>query len=208
MEENKTLKKLHIIIIALGSIFVSLSIFHENLWFDEAYSVGMADQSLIEIWKIGRHDVHPILYYYVLRIIRILTNGHIISYRIFSSIPIILFGILGLSHIKKDFGVKTGIIFSFLSYFLPVMIIYANEIRMYSWCAYIIVVYTIYLYRIYKKEDKFKNCIIFSITAFFIVYLHYYGLLYVIITNIILLIYFIRKNRLKDFKKQIIINMK
>ena len=207
MEENKFLKKSHIILIIIGSLFVLLSIFHENLWFDEAYSVGMADQSLIEIWKIGRHDVHPILYYFALRIIKILTSGRIISYRIFSSIPIILLGILGLSHIKKDFGVKTGIIFSFLSYFLPIMIIYTNEIRMYSWSAYIIAVYTIYLYRIYKKENKFSNWIIFGTTAFFSIYLHYYGLLYVIITNIILLIYFIKKKRLKDLKKQVVINI-
>ena len=121
---------IHLLIIILGAIFVSLSIFHENLWFDEAYSVAMANQEFLDIWSIGSNDVHPVLYYWMLRIINILSNGSIIVYRMFSVLPIILLGILGITHIKKDFENKTGIIFSFLSFFIPVMIVYANQIRM------------------------------------------------------------------------------
>lgn len=207
MEINKSLKKAHIVFIILGSIFIILSIFHQNLWFDEAYSVGMAKQNIIDIWEIGSNDVHPILYYWILRIINLLTNASIVSYRIFSSIPIILLGILGITHIKKEFGEKVGIIFSFLCYFLPVMSVYANEIRMYSWAAYISTVFAIYSYRIYIKEYKLKNWIIFGITSLTSIYIHYYCLLLVGVINILLLICFIKNKRWKDLKKQFFIGI-
>ena len=52
-------KNLHIFIIIFGIIFLNLSVFHVNLWFDETYSVAMATHSFKEIWNIGGHDVHP-----------------------------------------------------------------------------------------------------------------------------------------------------
>ena len=57
-------KTIHILILLLGSIFICLSIFHTSLWFDETYSVGMANHSLVDIWKIGGNDVHPVFGYY------------------------------------------------------------------------------------------------------------------------------------------------
>ena len=57
---------LHIALIIIGAIFISVSIFHSNMWFDESYSVAMARHSFSEIWQIGGTDVHPILYYFCL----------------------------------------------------------------------------------------------------------------------------------------------
>lgn len=96
MENNKKLRNIHIVTIIIGTIFVSLSVFHTNIWFDEAYSVGIADHSFGEIWRIGGGDVHPVLYYWMLHIIKIFTNGSILAYRLFSVIPIILLGVFGL----------------------------------------------------------------------------------------------------------------
>ena len=63
---------LHILVIILGIIFVAVPIFHENLWFDESYSVGLANHTFTEIWIIGGNDVHPILYYWILHIINLI----------------------------------------------------------------------------------------------------------------------------------------
>lgn len=195
---------IHLLIIILGSIFIFLSIFHENIWFDEAYSVGMTNKTFTDIWNIGSNDVHPVLYYWMLRIIKVLTNGSIIAYRIFSAIPIILLAILGITHIKKDFGEKTGIIFSFLSFFTPIIIVFVNQIRMYSWAAYIVTILLIYSYRVYKGQDNLKNWIIFGLSSFFSIYIHYYGLICVGITNIFLMAYFIKNKKYKELKKQIL----
>lgn len=191
-----TLKQWHIAVIVIGIIFVSLGAFHSNLWFDESYSVGLARHSFGEIWSIGGHDVHPILYYWMLRIVYLITGGSIMAYRIFSVIPIALMIVLGYTHIRKDFGEKTGFIFSFLSAFLPEMAQYAIEIRMYSWAILAVTILSIYAYRIIK-EDNTKNWIIFGVSSLASIYLHYYGLMAAGLINVFLLVYLIIKKRKK-----------
>lgn len=204
-----TLKQWHLAIIVIGIVFVSLGGFHSNIWFDESYSVGLAKHNFGEIWSIGGNDVHPILYYWMLRIVYLIitgivklfgitqfTNITIIAYRIFSIIPIALMIIIGYTHIRKDFGEKTGFIFSFLSAFLPEMAVYAIEIRMYSWAIFAVTILAIYAYRL-VKEDNTKNWIIFGISSFASIYLHYYGLMSAGLINVILLVYLIVKKRKK-----------
>ena len=145
-------KKLHILTIIAGIIFVNIGIFHTNVWFDECYSVGMANKTFVEIWNIGGHDVHPVLYYWALHIIYLLTNGSIMAYRIFSAIPIVILGILGYTHVRKDFGEKVGAIFSLLVYTFPVNRVYAGEIRMYGWAMFFVMVMAIYAYRIFSNK--------------------------------------------------------
>ena len=191
-----TLNQWHIAVIVIGIIFVSLGAFHSNLWFDESYSVGLARHTFGEIWSIGGHDVHPILYYWMLRIVYLITGGTIMAYRIFSVIPIAIMIILGYTHIRKDFGEKTGFIFSFLSAFLPEMAQYAIEVRMYSWAILAVTILAIYAYRL-TKEDNTKNWIIFGLSSLASIYLHYYGLMAAGLINVFLLIYLIVKRRKK-----------
>ncbi len=191
-----TLNQWHIAVIVIGIIFVSLGAFHSNLWFDESYSVGLARHTFGEIWLIGGHDVHPILYYWMLRIVYLITGGTIMAYRIFSVIPIAIMIILGYTHIRKDFGEKTGFIFSFLSAFLPEMAQYAIEVRMYSWAILAVTILAIYAYRL-TKEDNTKNWIIFGLSSLASIYLHYYGLMAAGVINVFLLIYLIVKRRKK-----------
>lgn len=107
MKYKKTkLNYIHIAIIVIGIIFITLPNFHTNLWFDESYSVGMASRNLIDIWTIGSHDVHPILYYWILRFVALISGNSVLAYRLFSVIAISVLGILGYTHIRKDFGEK------------------------------------------------------------------------------------------------------
>lgn len=208
MKPKTKMQKLHIsIIIIIGTIFISLSAFHSNIWFDEAYSVEMAERTIGEIWNIGGHDVHPVLYYWMLRIVSLIATawgitgvaGKIIIYRLFSIIPIAILGVLGYTHIKKDFGTKAGMIFSFLVFFLPESALYANEIRMYSWAILTVTILAIYAYRLRLTENSNrKNWLIFFVSSISSIFLHYYGLMAAGIINIILLIYLIKNKRGKD----------
>lgn len=207
MKKTKSTQKIHIAIIILGTIFVALSCFHANIWFDEAYTVGMVQKSFVEIWNIGGHDVHPILYYWLLRIVSLVVEawglttiaGKIVVYRIFSVIPIAILGILGYTHIRKDFGEKVGILFTFLTFFLPQSAVYANEIRMYSWAILSVTILGIYAYRLRLPENSNrKNWLIFFIASLFSIYIHYYGLMAAGLINVFLLIYLIKNKRAKD----------
>lgn len=207
MNNKISFTTLHKIIFILGTIFIFLSVFHSNIWFDEAYSVGIANHTFVDIWKIGGHDVHPVLYYWMLRIVNLLTNGSVLAYRLFSALPIALLGLLGYTHIKKDFGEKTGLFFSFFSYFLPMMAVYANQIRMYSWAIYIVTVLAIYTYRIYLGESTKKNWLIFGICSMASIFIHYYGLMAAGLINVFLLFYFVKNKKWKDLRWQILLGI-
>lgn len=197
LSQDKKIKYLHIAIIIAGIIFIALNIFHSNLWFDESYSVAIAKHSFSEIWSIGANDVHPILYYFALHIVGVLTNYNIIALRLVSFLPLAILGILGYTHIRKDFGYKTGIIFSFLILFLPVSAEYAGEIRMYSLGMLLGTIMAIYAYRIYRGQDNIKNFVIFGINSLLVSYTHYYGLMLAGIVNLLLFIYYIKNRKTK-----------
>lgn len=201
---------IHILLIAIGSIFMLSGAFHSNIWFDEAYTVGLVNHSFLDIINIGIHDVHPLFYYLFLKLFTIITvwtsniTVNIIAMRIFSIIGMITLSILGYTHIRKDFGEKTGLIFSFLISFLPVTLLYSNEIRMYSWAAVFVLLTAIYAYRI-TKENSVKNWILFSIFSLLSAYTHYFAMMSIGLINLALFIYVLKKlKKEKIFKKWII----
>lgn len=211
MEKKK--KIIHISVIIIGIIFISISSFHTNLWFDESYSVAIAKNGFADIWKITGNDVHPALYYWLLHIINLIFGNNILMYRLFSLIAIIILGILGYTHIRKDFGEKTGIIFSYLTYFLPIMCTYSSEIRMYSWSCLFVTLMAIYGYKFYKaivnddKKNIQKNLILFGIFSICSSHIHYYALVTAGFINLILLIYLLinREKNKKVLKKFLIL---
>ena len=187
-------KYLHIAIILIGFAFILLPCFHTSIWFDESYSVKIATHTFREIWTIGSYDVHPVLYYILLKIVGMFTNGSILAYRIFSAIPLMILGILGITHIRKDFGEKVGLLFSFLILFMPITLVYSSEIRMYTWAMLFVSLTAIYGYRIYKSGISCKNWIIFGTFSLMSAYTHYYALVAVSIINITLFLYFLTNN--------------
>lgn len=197
---------LNIIIIILGAIFISIGAFHSNVWFDESYSVAIANHSILDIWNIGGNDVHPVFYYIMLKIISTIFGNNILVFRLFSIVPVIILSILGITHIRKDYGEKTGIIFSFLTLFLPIITVYASQIRMYTWVMLFVTITAIYANRLYKKNTSIKNFIIFGVFSLLSLYTHYYGLMAAGIINLFLFGYFIknRKQRKNDLITYII----
>ena len=205
-------KIFYISIILLGTLFILISCFHSNMWFDESYSIAIAKHSFKEIWQIGSHDVHPVLYYIMIRIVMLITNNSIVCARLPSCIPLILMSILGYSFIRKEFGNKAGLIFTFFSLFFPTLLTYAGEIRMYTWAMLFATMMFVYAYKIMNNnnvrevlsydnnimyENKIKNkntllkyWIIFSIFSLASAYTHYYALAVAAIINVGMFIYF------------------
>ena len=129
--KNKN-SKWFLLIIIIGTLFLVMPHFNKYLWFDEAFSISLSSKSLKDIWFISGDDVHPVLYYIILHFILLFTNNNIVVAKFFSIIPITILGILGYTHIRKDFGEKVGLFFTIFSFFSPIIVSYAGEIRMYS----------------------------------------------------------------------------
>lgn len=194
LKEKINIKLSHIILIILGIVFVILPNLHAGIWFDESYSVALVNNSFFEIWQIGSNDVHPVLYYMLLKIVNIIFGPNILVYRLFSVLGIIILGIIGYTHIRKDYGEKEGIIFTFLSFFLPAILVYSGEIRMYTYSIVFVLLTYIYLTRYLKQSNK-KDLIKFGICSICSCYLHYYALIAMGIINLYLLIYTIKTKK-------------
>ena len=149
--------------------------------------------------------MHPILYYWMLHILNLIFGNNIIIYRLFSVLGIVLLGILGFTHIRKDFGEKVGIIFSYLAFFMSVMCVYAVEIRMYTLAIFLSMCTFIYAYRI-LKQYTIKNWTIFAICSLALSYTHYYGLMAAGLINIGLFVFALRnKEKDKTYLKRFLI---
>lgn len=114
------------------------SIFSNTIWVDEAYSVELAKHSVWDLIITDAMDVHPPLYYIILKV------GYLIGAPFFQSnlvwtgkfvsvIPYILLVFIGLTIVRKNYGAFTGLLFSIFVVSMPQMLIYSTEIRMFGW---------------------------------------------------------------------------
>ncbi len=189
MERKTDLKyyMAHIMLLFAGAVIFLAGCFQNSLWYDEAFTVGMMSYEGFEGLKWAIFDVHPHLYYFLLRLFTFVFGKSLVAMRIFSAIGGILFVSLGFTHIRKDFGKEVGFWFSFCSIFSASTLFYSVEIRMYTWAAYFVALAAIYAFRMYNCPEKRSCRILFLIFSLASAYTHYFGLFTVAIINVLLL---------------------
>ena len=138
----------HILLLVAGAAFLLTDAFHGNVWFDESYSVGIANHSFADIWYYSSGDVHPVLIYWALHVLNLVFGQNITVYRLFTVTGAIAMAVLGYTHVRRDHGWATGVLFSFFALFTPYISLMAVEIRMYSWATFAVMLCFIYAMRI------------------------------------------------------------
>lgn len=191
---------MHILLLLVGAALYIAVCFHNSLWFDEAYTVGLMNHTFFDMIKWSASDVHPHLYYIMLWLFTHIFGVKLTVMRIFSAIGAILFASLGLTHIKRDFGKKIGFWFSFCAVFSGSMLVYTNQIRMYTWAAYFVTLAAIYAYRVFKTPDFKKDRILFVITSVCAAYTHYFALFTVASINVVLLVALVKSEYAHPYK--------
>lgn len=182
---NKKILIAHILLLCVGGVFLLSCTLHQNLWFDETYSVALAKTSFPELIQYASADVHPLLYYLLLKLWSLVAGTSILSLRLFSVVGAQALAVLGITHIRRDFGARTGFWYSFIIYALPAVVRYAGEIRMYTWLPFFATLTAIYAYRVYQTQ-KLKNYILFILMSLCTAYTHYFGLVFVCLVNAML----------------------
>ena len=112
-------KAFHILLLLVGLAFLLTGAFHGNVWFDESYSVAIANHSFADIWDIGSGDVHPVLFYWALHVLNLVFGQNVLVYRLFTVAGTFSLALLGLVMVRHDFGWKTGLLFSLFALFTP-----------------------------------------------------------------------------------------
>ncbi len=189
------LKISHIIMLVLGyAVFIG-GCFQNSLWFDEAYSAGMTSHTLPDLIKWATFDVHPHLYYIGLKIFTLIFGNSLVAMRLFSALGAILFVTLGFTHIRKDFGEEIGFWFSFCSIFSASTLVYALQIRMYTWAVLFVTLAAIYALRSFKNQESKSYRVLFLVSSLCAAYTHYFALFSVAAINIVMLVAYIKQNK-------------
>ncbi len=196
MEKKFVLKDYiaHILLLLAGAVILLGGCFQNSLWFDEAYTVGMMSHTLPEGMKWATFDVHPHLYYFLLKIFTMIFGNSLPVMRVFSAIGGILFVSLGLTHIRRDFGKSVGFWFSFCAIFSASTLFYAIEIRMYTWAVLFVTLAAIYAFRMYNGS-KTKDRVLFVIISIASAYTHHFALFAVCAINLVLLYHTLKEKR-------------
>lgn len=134
---------------------ISLSIgLGQSLWFDEIYSVLLAEHSWREIISLTAEDVHPPLYYLLLKAWMSLFGDSDLAIRSLSAV------FLGLSVAgagllaRRLFGAKTALLMLPFVVFAPFLLRYGFEVRMYSFVSFIGVASSYVLVRLVDENNK------------------------------------------------------
>lgn len=157
----------------------------KSFWYDEAYSIQIIKYSYTEILRITSLDVHPPLYYFMLKSFSQPFDNSIFSLRIFSGMGVIACLFIGLTEIQKLFGKRISLVLIALIVIMPVIQYLSMEIRMYSWAMFFVLGASIYAYKIYDKNtnSSYIGFIFFSIAGG---YTHYYTLICIFVIYILL----------------------
>lgn len=192
----------YILVLLAGLIYLLIGSFHGAVWFDEAYTVGLVRHDIFKMINISVSDVHPPLYYIILKLYSYVAGNSVTALRIASVLCTWLMALLGYTHIRKDFGSKCGLLFSILVFLMPCDYVYSQQIRMYSMAALFVTLTAIYGYRI-VKYNSMHNRILFVIFSLCSAYSHWYGLAATGLINLIMLFY-MHKDKNKALKTWIV----
>ncbi len=202
----------HVAVLALGAAFVLVGAFHGYIWFDESYSVAIANHPFSEIWRIGSGDVHPVLFYWALHALNLVFGQNILVYRLFAVAGSVALAALGLTHVRRDFGWTQGVLFTLFVLFMPYIAVMATEIRMYSWATFGVTLCALTAWRIAcSLREGDTECArrvraraagkrrlagvpvswwaTFFVSSLACAYLHYFGALSAFMVNLLLLIF-------------------
>ena len=156
----------------------SKMLWERDFWYDEAFTGIITRMSWEKMWWMIFHDVHPPLYYYLLKPWASLFDYSVFGFRSFS----VVFGVLGVASIywvgKKLFNEKIGLLASFFMAISPFAILYSQEARMYSLLGFLIIWWAYFLIKS-LKSDKWSDWLWWALFSILCLYTHYLAIFFI-----------------------------
>lgn len=180
-------------------LFMSALCFNRETWFDETFSMAMIKHPFSEIVSLTGRDVHPPLYYFILKVFvdmghKIIPSAPLVAWgKICSVAPYTIAYIIVIFYGKKEFGKRVSGLSVICLFGMANMMEYGLEIRMYGWAMLFIAIAYLYMHRILKHGGMIcGDWIGFSVFSLFSAYTHYYAVLAAAVLFLYLLIQSIR----------------
>lgn len=144
-----------------------------SIWFDEAYSAYLTRYNLADLTHYTAIDVHPPLYYYLLKGWTSLFGDSVVAYRSLSVVLGVIALILIYLLIKKLFSRKVASLATFLVAISPMFVRYGTETRMYMLVVAIAVAATLVFYKLLHSTKK-RWAVLYGILICLGMWTHYF----------------------------------
>lgn len=188
---------LHLLVLVLGTALMISGCFHGGLWFDESYTVGMMRQSFGDMLRISVADVHPPFYYIALWLFTRVFGCSAVAMRLFSALCASALGVLGYTHVRRDFGRRTGLYFSLFLYLCGALLINASVIRMYTLAPLLVALMFLYCCRYWRSGfTDTRARALYILFALLAAYTHWYALAAAVVTALFLIYPYWKSGRL------------
>lgn len=181
------LTMLYGVLLLLTVLFLFINNKYTYYWFDEGFSLSLIKRSYSDIWNLTAADVHPPLYYFMLKAYASVMGSSPLSLRVLSATPILLTVLVSCTLIRRLWGDKVAISFIIIIFLSPLTYYMTSEIRMYSWSMFFVLMTLLCAYVSYVRASK-KYLILFILFSLAAGYSHYYALVAV---GYVYLLYFI-----------------
>jgi len=166
-------------LIILLALFLRLNpmLIERDFWYDEAFTGILMKSSWREMNQLIFNDVHPPLYYWLLRLWKSIFGVNQLGLRSFS----LLWGMLLIPSIywvgKKMFDFRVGLLAALFCAVSPFAIIYSEEARMYAFFSFLFLWMTWFFYQALKTKQR-KYWIYWGILGGLSFYTHYLTLFF------------------------------
>ncbi|MGE8483801.1 MAG: glycosyltransferase family 39 protein [Pseudomonas sp.] len=168
-----------VLAIALFARFHAITV--PVIWYDEAYSILLAEGSPAYIWATTARDVHPPLYYVLLHYWMVLFGHGVLSARSLSALAdvgTLLLGIKLMSLLATRRATWTA---ALLLAWLPISVRYSQEVRMYTLLGFWLMGATVALVCWLRAMDQKRFPILYVLLMTAAFYTHYFAALCVLV---------------------------
>lgn len=152
-----------------------------DIWYDEMFTLGLGNQPLGELIAITAGDVHPPLYYIIVKLFLIIgrEGGLGMQITLAKLASVCSFGLcvlLAATKIRKNFGLPASGLFSFMLVSMPQLTGYMVEMRMYGFSILFITTAMVSAYELSAgKEGEGKNWFLLTTCSLAACYTHYFA---------------------------------
>lgn len=149
---------------------------HEAIWYDESISAAIAGRSAAEILRLMPNENHPPLYYLLLHFATGIFGHSEWALRLPSALGAVGLVALGAGPVRRALGQRTAFAYAGVVLFMPGILIYAHEARMYALGTFAVTATVLYGF-LAVQEGRRRDWVSFAVASLAAAYLHYYGLI-------------------------------
>ncbi len=226
MQRNKweNIAGIILFLVSAGLLGVSFFLcFSTDIWYDELFTMGLGNQPLGDLISITARDVHPPFYYMIIKFALFMSDittgsiNQVVIAKLVSVLPFFLCLIYAATLIRKNFGLLTAGLFSFLLVTMPNLADYTVEIRMYGFALFFVTAAMLHAYELVKaqlndetKVTRFNKCyvniVMLTIYALAACYTHYFACVAACMVYLYLLIMLLVRKEWRNVGKPFVVS--